>query len=69
MKLASDSIQADETLVSAYGKPPGPYPTIAAFQNFLSNWSIHESVSFDSESRAREAVVTRHATRVEGSWC
>jgi predicted ATPase len=65
IKFESESIPVDETVLSAYGKPPGSYPTISEFQSFLASWSIYDSVSFDSDSRAREAVVTRHATRVD----
>jgi predicted ATPase len=67
IRLDRESISSEETLLSACGGPMPQEPTLASFQGYLSNWSIYDTILFDSESKVREPVVARHATRVEPS--
>jgi len=65
IKLDREPIPSEETLLSECGGPWPQDPTLASFQQYLSNWSIHDTIAFDPEARVRQPVVTRHETRVE----
>ena len=65
IRLERETISSEETLLSACGGPMPQNPTLASFQGYLSEWSIHDNVPFDPEARVREPVVARHSTRVE----
>ena len=65
IRLDRESIPSEETLLASCGGPMPQNASLATFQGYLSEWSIHDNIPFDPEARVREPVVARHSTRVE----
>jgi predicted ATPase len=64
-KSDTDTLSPEETLLGACG---GPFPRsrhVAAFQDYLAGWSIYDPVDAAPDSRVREPVVARRASRID----
>ncbi len=65
IKSDADTLSPEETLLGACG---GPFPRsrdVAAFQNDLAGWSIYDPLDTTPDSRIREPIVARYASRVD----
>jgi predicted ATPase len=65
IKADADTFSPEETLLAACG---GPFPRsrdVAAFQNDLAGWAIYDPLHADPDSKVREPIVARAASRVD----
>jgi predicted ATPase len=65
-KLDLDTLSTEETLLAACGGPlPRNQYFAAGWQKYLAGWSIYDPLPVDPDSKVREPVVARYATRVD----
>jgi predicted ATPase len=61
----ADTLSPEETLLGACGGPLPPSRDVAAFRSDLAGWSIYDPLDTTPDSRVREPVVARYASRVD----
>jgi predicted ATPase len=61
----ADTLSPEETLLGACGGPLPRNRQVAAFQNDLAGWSIYDPLDTTPDSRIREPIVARDASRVD----